>query len=118
MNRFVSEDPIGLEGGMNSYSYVVNAPTLMRDPLGLNPDEEPDCVDARALQETGMLCPVSGIAKRRAYVWASVSRGAEKAYNSGWSFGDLTMTFYTGLWYFVPAKHTAGAANRFVAEHY
>jgi hypothetical protein len=28
------------------------------------------------------------------------------------------MTFYTGIWYFVPAKLTAGEANEFVAEHY
>ena len=40
--RFNSEDPIGLEAGLNPYSYAVNAPTLLRDPFGLDPGDE-DC---------------------------------------------------------------------------
>jgi RHS repeat-associated protein len=45
--RFVSEDPIGFEGGVNFYSYVNNRPTMHRDPSGLKaPDSlvtpEPD----------------------------------------------------------------------------
>ena len=35
--RFVSEDPIGLEGGINPYVYVNNAPTMYVDPSGENP---------------------------------------------------------------------------------
>ncbi|MDC4567381.1 RHS repeat-associated core domain-containing protein [Acinetobacter baumannii] len=35
--RYVSKDPIGLEGGMNSSSYVSN-PTQWVDPYGLSPD--------------------------------------------------------------------------------
>jgi RHS repeat-associated protein len=35
--RFVSEDPIGLAGGINMYSYVGNSPTNFRDPSGLAP---------------------------------------------------------------------------------
>lgn len=37
--RFISEDPVGLTGGMNFYSYVGNQPTRFRDPLGLKPSE-------------------------------------------------------------------------------
>ena len=33
--RFNSEDPIGLKGGINQYSYAFNAPTNFRDPSGL-----------------------------------------------------------------------------------
>ncbi len=34
--RYISQDPIGLNGGTNLYGYVTN-PTGMVDPLGLNP---------------------------------------------------------------------------------
>jgi RHS repeat-associated protein len=33
--RFVSEDPIGFDGGINWYVYVVNRPLSYTDPLGL-----------------------------------------------------------------------------------
>lgn len=32
--RFISEDPIGFDGGMNFYSYVGNSPTNFVDPTG------------------------------------------------------------------------------------
>ncbi|HEX2210348.1 MAG TPA: RHS repeat-associated core domain-containing protein [Longimicrobium sp.] len=35
--RFVSEDPIGLAGGINTYAYAANDPINMRDPSGLSP---------------------------------------------------------------------------------
>jgi RHS repeat-associated protein len=34
--RFVREDPIGFEGGVNFYAYVHNRPTRFTDPLGLD----------------------------------------------------------------------------------
>lgn len=36
--RFISEDPIGLAGGMNTYAYVGNDPVNRRDPSGLTDD--------------------------------------------------------------------------------
>ena len=38
--RFLTRDPIGFDGGMNLYSYVTNNPTNIRDPLGLDGDED------------------------------------------------------------------------------
>ena len=35
LGRFISSDPIGLLGGINSHSYVDNKPTKRIDPLGL-----------------------------------------------------------------------------------
>ncbi len=37
MGRFISEDAIGLENGVNLYMYVGNAPISLNDPLGLQP---------------------------------------------------------------------------------
>ena len=34
LSRFISEDPIGLRGGANLYSYVGNRPTGLSDPMG------------------------------------------------------------------------------------
>jgi len=35
--RFLSEDPVGFNGGTNFYRYVRNAPGNLADPFGLNP---------------------------------------------------------------------------------
>jgi len=37
--RFISEDPIGLRGGMHRFAYVRNAPTVATDPFGLKADD-------------------------------------------------------------------------------
>jgi RHS repeat-associated protein len=37
LQRFISQDPIGMAGGTNFYSYVRNNPINLTDPLGLKP---------------------------------------------------------------------------------
>jgi RHS repeat-associated protein len=44
VGRFISEDPIGLEGGINLYAYVENATTTWTDPGGtLSRGREYEC---------------------------------------------------------------------------
>lgn len=44
--RFISEDPIGIAGGINTYAYAGNDPLNHRDPSGLGPDPScPNCLE-------------------------------------------------------------------------
>ena len=52
VGRFLSEDPIGLAGGINFFSYVGNSPVNFIDPLGLRLI----CTQNRTGQTTVMTC--------------------------------------------------------------
>ena len=45
-SRFIGEDPIGFEGGINAYRYVLDSPIGLTDPLGLD-ETFMDCGTAR-----------------------------------------------------------------------
>jgi RHS repeat-associated protein len=44
IGRFISEDPSGLDGGINRFRYVRNSPTNYVDPLGLKDCVVDDCM--------------------------------------------------------------------------
>ena len=51
--RFVSEDPLGLEGGLNPYVFAGNSPVNGRDPSGLQP-EYPGVISLPGLVAVGV----------------------------------------------------------------
>lgn len=42
LGRFLQADPIGYAGGLNLYAYAENVPTVMTDPIGLEPGTHTD----------------------------------------------------------------------------
>jgi RHS repeat-associated protein len=46
---WLQEDHAGLAGGVNLYEYNGNDPNSFRDPVGVDPEECPDCTDAGML---------------------------------------------------------------------
>lgn len=57
MGRYITSDPIGLQGGLNTYAYVGNNPLRYIDPYGLNPAT----AEASAIGGTFVCGPACGV---------------------------------------------------------
>ena len=81
--RFISQDPIGLAGGINPYEYAAGDPVNLRDPSGLNPD----CDNSNT--RTFELCPVIVRARPRQPFFVDIGN-----FIRGWT--DVSL--WTGEW--------------------
>ncbi|MEW6246478.1 MAG: RHS repeat-associated core domain-containing protein [Nitrospirota bacterium] len=84
LQRFISQDPIGLAGGMNRYAYVKNNPLRLRDPLGLRPG---DSYPTRAAAARDAIADVRG--------QTSVNR---------WEYGGIIYQRPDGLYSYTEAR--------------
>jgi RHS repeat-associated protein len=64
IGRWLSRDPIRESGGSNIFSYVANAPTIFRDPLGLKIDYERIPSKVRDVMETARKCDPNGVGQQ------------------------------------------------------
>jgi len=83
--RFLSEDPVGFDGGTDFYAYATNNPANFIDPSGLAP-----CFDinnfTRTLDRNARLNPSTGWCGR--YVgWALTAGGANTGRHNGKDYG-------------------------------
>ena len=51
--RWLSKDPIGLSGGLNLYVFCLDKPNLIRDPYGLDKEEDDDNSDPDKWKDVG-----------------------------------------------------------------
>jgi uncharacterized protein RhaS with RHS repeats len=66
LGRWICRDPIGDEGGVNLYKYVLNDPVNEIDPLGLLSDAAQQVVDSALKQSGGDLASAwSNVLKQR-----------------------------------------------------
>ncbi|WP_347258184.1 RHS repeat-associated core domain-containing protein [Methylocaldum sp.] len=96
IGRFISEDPIGFEGGLNLYAYVGGNPVTLVDPSGLSPSEGARLSQAQIVQfqkdafdiAIGFALPTSkvsnllnGLAKGASSLYYDVTRAGSRYAN-------------------------------------
>jgi RHS repeat-associated protein len=70
LGRFISEDPLGFDGGdVNLYAYVTGDPINLTDPFGLKPGDKYDNIDCAGLDA---LMDIKERTKRTKHEWAGV----------------------------------------------
>ena len=72
--RFLTQDPIGLAGGVNLYAYAGNDPISFSDPFGLNP-----CGTSKSWVECGLQAAANWGARRGGVVGNAVLNAAAAA---------------------------------------
>ena len=82
LGRFLSEDPIGLAGGINFYSYVTNRPTVLNDPLGLDGGSGMQPPMFGPPRQSAIQCAVAAYEEEYA---AALARGNQTG-QGGWRF--------------------------------
>jgi hypothetical protein len=93
MGRFISEDPIGLDGGINPYVYAGNNPMNWRDPTGLDckkRDSRGVCIEYE-LDATTVEAPAEPPPEAVIVAWNQMGRSG----NSGVG-QDYSSRFYGG----------------------
>lgn len=57
--RYISSDPIGIAGGLNTFGYVKQNPVMRIDPLGFDPGDPYPSIDAAANAALDFIYPTS-----------------------------------------------------------
>ena len=127
---FLTQDPIGLAGGVNLYGYAGNNPTSFSDPFGLCPDElDPDCPDEVFSIRLGPTLgfkykAVIGVVEGELSVGASATAGGKQEIDPGTSeihnsfswAGKLGFTFKATAWGYGPKVEIGPRAGADAAE--
>lgn len=90
--RFMSEDPIGNDGGLNHYVYVADSPVSLEDPLGLSP------TSGRGSCKNGGPCPIPPPAPQGVSVDVNIRDVQSREAHGGFDSGIPQFADASGWW--------------------